>query len=230
MSLERLPGVSYVWHERDIFTVVYNNGQWGNGVTLPKSGIGSTLWYTENLRKELPNLLEKYNLKRIYDAPCGDMTWMPLVLESTHYEQYIGADIVSTLIQDMRDKFDNDKWSFRVNNICNDRFPDADVWFCRDCLFHLTNENILKALKNFVNSSIPYILTTSHCFDTVGPDNVVFQENQDGLNGDYRLLNLTASPWNFSEPLAKIDDTYEGFSKRYMGLWTRESVAKALNL
>jgi len=40
------------------------------------SGNGSELDAVENLIKELPLLLKKYNIKIIIDAPCGDYNWM----------------------------------------------------------------------------------------------------------------------------------------------------------
>lgn len=218
---------TYKWHEKDIFTTVYVNRQWGDGVISPISGPGSSIEYTKSLRSKLPDLLKKYNIKSIYDAPCGDMTWMSLLLKDYPLEKYIGADIVEPLIRDLRNQFNDYNYSFRINNICTDRFPDADLWICRDCLFHLTNENILKTLKNFVTSTIPYALITTHLNDSVASGKV-FEKNVDCENGDFRMLNLRLDPYNFPEPIDYIEDNYEGFPKRILGLWSREQILNSL--
>lgn len=37
------------------------------------------------------------------DAPCGDLTWMPLI-KGIHNVRYTGADIAATVIEDNRRK------------------------------------------------------------------------------------------------------------------------------
>ncbi len=39
--------------------------------------------------------------------------------------------------------------------------PKADLWLCRDVLFHLPNKDVITVLANFANSEIPYLLTTT---------------------------------------------------------------------
>ena len=58
----------------EIFDNIYEMNYWRNCESL--SGDGSTLNYTENLRKQLPNLIKAFSINTIYDAPCGDFNWM----------------------------------------------------------------------------------------------------------------------------------------------------------
>mgnify|MGYP000550077693 CR=1 FL=1 len=44
------------------FTWIYKNNHWQSKESA--SGTGSTLIYTENLRKELPKLFKKYSIKK----------------------------------------------------------------------------------------------------------------------------------------------------------------------
>ena len=63
------------------FTWIYKTNHWSSEESA--SGLGSTLKYTENLRRELPQLLRQYSLGKVFDAPCGDFNWMKAVVEAT---------------------------------------------------------------------------------------------------------------------------------------------------
>ena len=80
----------------DRFTWIYKKKIWSKGES--RSGPGSTLKYTENLRKQLPILFQKYSIQKIFDAPCGDFNWMRLVVDKLDVN-YLGADIVPELIK-----------------------------------------------------------------------------------------------------------------------------------
>ena len=51
-----------------VFTRIYETNWWSCEESV--SGTGSTLAYTANLRKKLPELFEKYAIRKVYDAPC----------------------------------------------------------------------------------------------------------------------------------------------------------------
>src|SRR3982750_719346 len=58
---------------KELFTYYYEVNRWQNPETL--SGDGSTLANTENVRSELPELLNKFGVRKLLDAPCGDFNW-----------------------------------------------------------------------------------------------------------------------------------------------------------
>ena len=70
------------------FTWIYQNDYWQSKESV--SGTGSTLKYTENLRKELPSLFQKFGIHRVFDAPCGDFNWMSQLLREVDVS-YIGG-------------------------------------------------------------------------------------------------------------------------------------------
>jgi len=98
-------------HEKaeDRFTEIYKNNYWRNDES--RSGSGSTLAYTENLRKELPDLFREQNIQRLLDAPCGDFNWMSLVVQETGI-RYTGGDIVAPLVDDNNSKFASENVDF----------------------------------------------------------------------------------------------------------------------
>lgn len=202
------------------FTWIYSTNHWRSEESA--SGEGSTLEYTENLRKELPKLFTSFSIKTVFDAPCGDFNWMKHLLPTVDVE-YIGGDIVRPMIESHVKKYTNEKVSFIHINLINDSFPKADLMICRDCLFHLSFEDTKSVLKNFVDSGIPYLLTTTHKpLDGV--------ENSDILTGDFRLIDLLSAPYNFpANPLVRIDDWMDPEPERQMCLWSREQLITALS-
>ena len=53
---------------------------------------------------------------------------------------YIGGDIVKDLVNENRRLWETNNVKFISHNICVDQFPRADLWICRDTLFHLSYE------------------------------------------------------------------------------------------
>lgn len=201
------------------FTWIYQNDYWQSKESV--SGTGSTLKYTENLRKELPSLFQKFSIHRVFDAPCGDFNWMSQLLREVDVS-YIGGDIVEPLIRTLEERHRTDRVSFVHIDLISGKFPSADLMICRDCLFHLSYSDTRSVLENFVASGIPYLLTTSHKNDGT----IV---NRDIQTGSFRVMDLFASPYNFPrETLARIDDWVAPDPEREMCLWTREQVVAIL--
>jgi hypothetical protein len=112
----------------------------------------------------------------------------------------------------------------RVFDITRDPFPEADVWHCRDCLFHLPFEAIRQALKSFASSSIPFALITSHRAR-------ILHRNLDVGFGGFRFLDLQRYPILLPRPLACIPDFAVGSDfPRYVCLWSREQIASTISV
>jgi hypothetical protein len=196
------------------FTWIYKNNYWGYESV---SGTGSTITYTENIRQELPKLISKFDIKSILDAPCGDFGWMKILLPKLNVS-YIGADIVKEMIESHKEKYQNESIKFIALNLITDKFPTSDLMICRDCLFHLSYEDIQSVLVNFVNSDTTYLLTTTH-------KNTYNFKNTDIKTGDHRVIDLFSHPFNFPQnPLARIDDWMEPEPEREMCLFTKEQI------
>jgi hypothetical protein len=204
----------------EIFTSIYENNYWDSRES--KSGPGSDLYNTKNIRKVLPSLLKKYKIKKILDAPCGDFYWMKKVLNETKIH-YVGFDIVPKIINTNVKKFSNKKTKFIKLNLINQSLPKGDILICRALLFHLSYKNIKKVLKNIQNSNIKYVLLTNSC---VCKD----FKNYNIIDGGYRPLNLFKYPFFFSKKyLYKFKDTFHPKTKKTdqeMILWKKEDFFK----
>ena len=209
---DRFWNIKLYKRRKRIFNKIYNNKRWPSLESV--SGPGSTIKYTQSIRKEIPRLLEEFNVRTILDAPCGDYNWFRLI-ERNEDVKYIGGDIVSSLIEKNNECFADQNTGFVVLDICSDDLPKADIWLCRDCLFHLSSKEIIKAIENFLRSDIPYLLTSTHnrC-----------NENKDIRSGGFRLLNLEIFPYNFSQPILYIDDWIEGYPERKLALWSKDAL------
>ncbi len=194
------------------------------------SGPGSTVEYTENLRQNLPVIFDKFAIRSVLDAPCGDLVWMSLVLQQNPSLRYTGADIVKPLIEKHAKAYANDlRIKFLHLDITEDSLPSADLWIVRDVLFHLSHSKSLSALKNFCNSNIKYILTTTHGPNSKDYGGNIWTHNKDMWNGSFELLNLFAAPFNFPAPLYRLDDTHGEHPQREMCVWSQQQIAEALS-
>ena len=117
-----------------ILTKIDGRGR-GRVIVLEKrrarSGDGSSLKYTENLRRELPHLFESFKIKTVFDAPCGDLNWMKEVLSSCSIT-YQGGDIVKPLVDELNEEFGSKNTSFVHFNLMDMVPPKSDLMICRD--------------------------------------------------------------------------------------------------
>ncbi|RYD94806.1 MAG: class I SAM-dependent methyltransferase [Sphingobacteriales bacterium] len=196
------------------FDNVYKHNYWGSGES--RSGSGSEHKFTLNYRARLSKLLAAQSLERVFDAPCGDLNWMRHVISETNII-YSGGDISPLLVDDVRSRYPN--VNLCVFDIIRDEFPVADVWHCRDCLFHLPTEDVLSALKNFSNSKIPYALITSH-------KAYLLHSNLNVSLGGFRFLDLERPPFSLPRPVRRIPDYKKGTEfPRYVCLWSRDQIS-----
>jgi hypothetical protein len=200
------------------FRAIYEHNLWGNDESV--SGAGSTFRQTVNLREQLPKVFTDYSVTTVFDAPCGDFNWMKHLLPTVDVE-YIGGDVVAALIAADRESFASDRVSFVDLDLITDAYPQADLMICRDCLFHFSYADTQSALQRFIDSGIPYLLTTTHI-------NSSGFENRDIETGSFRLMDLFKAPYNFPSPLLVIDDWLPPEPERQMCLWNRAQVASVL--
>ena len=204
----------------DRFTRIYRHNWWSSAES--RSGTGSELAVTRNLRSNLPTLMRDYNVTRFLDAPCGDFNWMQHALPDLGVE-YIGGDIVKELTVRNQREFGGEGVSFVHLDIIKDRLPQADLMMVRDCLIHFSYMDIYRFVENFCSSEIPLLLTT-----TVLPDD---GRNSDIKTGEWRMLHLFSPPLCFpKEPLCRIRDwepPHPIVGRREMCLFTKAQIENA---
>jgi hypothetical protein len=202
---------------KSLYSHIYETNFWGDPESV--SGPDSTTVYTQNLRRQLAQLLRRLGVRRIVDAPCGDFNWFRLV-DLAPGVVYVGGDIVESMMARNAALYGNGTRSFHVMDIRHDPLPASDLWICRNSLFHLSYADIYAALLNGLNSNIQYFLITTHSQR---------RGNTDIPTGSYRPLNFERPPFHFPTPLMRIDDWAEGEDVRQMCLWRQEQVATVVS-
>ena len=204
------------------FGAIYEGGLWHSSES--GSGQGSELGYTENLRRWLPGVIRAHDIKSVVDAPCGDFNWMRLVLQDVNVD-YSGFDIVASVIERNAAHNSGERVTFEVADICKDPLPDCDLLIIRDCLFHLSLDDIDLVLRNIAAVNYKFLLTTTH----KTPEGFV---NSDIVSGDFRIMDLFEPPFCFARGavLDRVDDFPKGYPiEREMVLIPKADVPTALS-
>lgn len=207
--------VLMTFSRESIFSHYYRANKWG--ALESKSGEGSCIDETEEVREYIVNIIETYSVKTILDAPCGDFNWMKMVnLDSVHYT---GADIVKELITSNSNSYSKNNISFIKLDICKDPLPNNNLMLCRDALVHFSNKDIISFLANIKKSQIKYLLTTTF------PET---ERNIDISTGMWRPINLRGFPFNLPQPILILNEKFPGKNGRYkdksLALWEVDKI------
>jgi len=201
----------------EVFTVIYKQNKWGSQES--HSGAGSTLVQTETLRRDLPKLLQRYDIKTMLDLPCGDHNWISHI--DLPLESYIGGDIVPDLIQTDVIKYSCPSKRFKVLDLLTSDLPEADLILCRDCLVHLSPKDIAQAISNLQRSSIKYLLATTF---------TNHKSNRDIRTGGWCPYNLQLHPFYFPEPIELLvencPEDYPNWLDKSLGFWEIANLPK----
>tara|TARA_B100000242_G_C43005952_1_gene467461 strand:+ start:228 stop:968 length:741 start_codon:yes stop_codon:yes gene_type:complete len=203
------------WTRKDIFTDIYLNNKWGDKYS--SSGTGSNLNQTRIILKEVANTIRKYEIKNILDIPCGDFYWMKEF--DFQVLNYVGADIVSELINENIRKFKRSNIDFKTVDLLEDEIPESDLIFCRDCLVHFSFKDIFKAINNIKKTNSKYLMTTNF---------IERSHNDDIPTGAWRTINLCKPPFNFPKPtliiLENCTEEENQFSDKSLSLWELKNI------
>ena len=174
-----------------VFNTIFQQNLWLDPESV--SGPGSSLARTKVIRQHLPGLLTVLQVSTLLDAPCGDYNWLRLTpLKLT---LYIGVDIVPSLVERNNRLYAGKGRKFRIADITEDKLPRCQAVLCRDCLIHLTSDEIFRALKNFQRSGARYLLATNHPAE---------ETNREIDTGEWRSVNLHLPPFNLPPPLLRL--------------------------
>jgi hypothetical protein len=212
------PATRAATERSDAFDNIYTLQGWSSAES--RSGVGSEVQRALGYRHRLECCLAELGVRTLFDAPCGDLNWIGPLASDQRWE-YMGGDISAKLVSDLRSRFAN--LAVMTFDICRDVFPQADLWHCRDCLFHLPLRDIRAAFESFAQSSIDYALLTTHRTRLI-------HKNLDVPVGGFRYLDLERPPFSLPRPIRYLRDYRLGLDfPRFVGLWRREQIAQVLD-
>ena len=191
---------------QQLFTKFYNPQ---DQESEPMRG-SSSIEGTKKIRDELWPLFERHGIRSMFDAGCNDCAWAQAIDDRIIYS---GGDISAEIIADARKKFPN--LNVKVFDVTTDTIPTVDLLFIRDVTIHLSNADKLRMLHNWLDSSVPWLLTTTD------PEHQKNLEIECDVNGfPWAGINWQLPPWNFPEPRDCIIEQVNG--SRRLALWHRD--------
>ncbi|MBO6879256.1 MAG: class I SAM-dependent methyltransferase [Winogradskyella sp.] len=171
---------------------IYEQHLWGGKEYDFYSGIGSHDPKTINpyLDVVIDFLKSKNNQLTVCDLGCGDFNIGKHLIPFT--KNYIGVDIVESLIERNRTQFIAKNLTFQCLDIAKDELPNADCVILRQVLQHLSNQEIQQIVNKLKNYK--YIILTEHL--PVGE----FKPNKDILSGQGIRLKQNSGVDVLAEP------------------------------
>jgi SAM-dependent methyltransferase len=171
---------------REVFESVYARQEWGtNARGEGTSGSGSTLGFTRLYRVFLQDFLAAHDIRSVVDAGCGDWEFSQAI-DWTRID-YLGVDIVPSVIEANRQRFGKANVRFAVADIVRDELPPADLLLVKDVLQHLSDADISRFLAQLPRYRHVLIV------NDVQPDSLTALP-VDIRTGGYRPIDLTRPP------------------------------------
>jgi hypothetical protein len=144
-------------------------------------------------------LFENYKISSIADLGCGTLGWLYPAIQNFKY--YIGIDVVETVIEENRRAHPELAFELYGGSL-----PKVDLIFCRDCMPHLTHEQIKKILTLIKQSGAEWLLATTY----PGATNTVLDKA-----GGFRPVNLARHPFLMPKQKRLLADQ----GGKRLGLW-----------
>jgi ubiquinone/menaquinone biosynthesis C-methylase UbiE len=170
------------------FTDIYLNDRWNMGQNESKSGAGSTLISTKNIRDTLLQFIKDKSINSMLDTSCGDWNWMKTIKDELC--NYTGLDVVKHIIDNNNSMYSNDKTNFInidfLTYIKQQQDNSVDLILCRHTLEHLPSEYNIEFL-NECKRVCKYLFVTSYDDDN--------RFNTELPSSVYRPINLMKPPY-----------------------------------
>ncbi len=158
-------------NHKDIFTRIYETGQWGdNGATSYKgsSGCGSTVEYNkESYAPFLRSFIQEKKIQTVIDCGCGDWRCGEIFYGNLPIK-YTGIDTYSKIIESHKVNYPEHNW------ICMDFFnakeeiPEGDLLILKDVIQHWKTQEIYTFLDYITqNNKFKYILIVNCSYQTI---------------------------------------------------------------
>ena len=183
-----------------IFTHIYSLGTWDeSGFSLS----GSQVEITREYMAYLQEFLRENEIRTVVDLGCGDWAFSRYI--DWEGIDYLGIDIVRSVIERNQDLFSKPNIQFIYADVLNMDLPEGDLLLCKDVFQHLPNQAILQILQQAGKYK--------HCLITNYVDRrTLSSTNRDITVGNYHPIDLSKPP--FSVRGEKVLTFYSGVAPK----------------
>ena len=136
------------------FTHIYDKELWGKG---KGSGPGSSLLVNKKYISFLESFLKNNNIKNVIDYGCGDWQFSQYI--NWNGVDYLGLDIVDSVIDSNKNKFPN--YSFVCDIDIFNYLDGKELIIIKDVLMHWPDDEIEKFLDKLIKYNIWILLVNS---------------------------------------------------------------------
>lgn len=179
------------------FSEIYASEDWLVDA-LPRetrSGAGSFVATTRELRAWLPRFLTAFEVRRMADIPCGEWGFMAEVPLGD--VEYVGCDIVREVVEKNANRYPMHR--FLHLDATREVPPNVDLIFAKDLFQHLPNALVGDALGNFVASGARLLVTSCDTFPP--PESNAARPHRAPF---FAPENLAAKPFGLGSPAATV--------------------------
>ena len=149
----------------DIFTKIYQENRWGDGIEIPKSGVGSLPSNAEMYVKFVEKIVSDFSIESVVDVGHGDWSmWKDYKFENVNY---FGIDVARGLSELVSSQYGNPNRIFKFADGVNSSLPSGDLLMCKDVLQHLPNQSVIDFLNVCKNYKYVILSNDIVCYSLI---------------------------------------------------------------
>lgn len=192
------------------FSLVYSLRLWGK--EGDGSGAGSSLENTAPAVTFLSSIINERGIETMADLGCGGgaLVAAGLLDKCPGLRRYVGLEIAPAVVQRNKRRYGTPQVTFAKADLTKGPLPEVELLVLREVLWHLSNEDALKVLRQCLATGATYLCVSS-AENPKGPFN-----RPKMRSSDYQAVVLTAPPYNFPAPLCKGKDHVGGMAWLYL--------------
>ena len=195
--------ISNNFKRKIIFNLIFKSYHWRDyhktTINESDSGLGSDLIVTKQLIKDLDIFFKNNQITSILDIACGDFFWMNKLISDNRHLNYLGLEIVESIVKNNNKIFSNQKVKFKCADVLNEGLPqNHDFILVRDFLIHIKNTDIINLVQKIKKSNCKYFAINNF-------PNIKKNDEIKGY-GHHRYVNIEIPPFNLTNVFKVIDD------------------------
>ena len=195
--------ISNNFKRKIIFNLIFKSYHWRDyhktTINESDSGLGSDLIVTKQLIKDLDIFFKNNQITSILDIACGDFFWMKKLINNNKHLNYLGLEIVESIVKNNNKMFSNQKVKFKCSDVINEGLPqNHDFILVRDFLIHIKNTDIINLVQKIKKSNCKYFAINNF-------PNIKKNDEIKGY-GHHRYVNIEIPPFNLTNVFKVIDD------------------------